>query len=512
MTQAAEARERDAQKAYWKEHSGEATVEAMMLDSHAAEIDKLERPEVLKLLGSVEGLRLVELGAGIGRFTGPLAAAAKSVVALDFMENLIEQNRASNGKYGNIDFRCGDAMELSLPAGSCDVAFSNWLLMYLGDAEVQQLARNMLSWVVEGGVVFFRESCFRQSGDKARKNNPTHYRNPREYFKIFDSVQEVLPDGRVAHFELVLCKSVDTYVRVKQNQNQVVWKWRKVIDEVASASAQRHFLDLNQYQSNSILRYERVFGSGFVSPGGLETHKEFCRLLNPQADEQVLDVGCGLCGGAHYMARTYGCYVYGIDLSVNMILTALERAAAAGNGDKVSFEVSDATKRDFPDGTFDVVISRDTLLHIGNKPAIFKRLFDVLRPGGRLLLTDYCKASGEPSEGFAAYIAQRGYDLHTLEDYANMLREAGFDGVAAFDRTEQFKGSLERELAAAEADRDAFIADFGQEDYDEVVANWRGKLERVEAGEQKWGLFRAFKPKEGRDFHAPEVESSKALA
>jgi hypothetical protein len=36
------------------------------------------------------------------------------------------------------------------------------------------------------------------------------------------------PDGRVAHFELVLCKSVDTYVRVKQNQNQVVWKWKKV--------------------------------------------------------------------------------------------------------------------------------------------------------------------------------------------------------------------------------------------------------------------------------------------
>lgn len=30
--------------------------------------------------------------------------------------------------------------------------------------------------VKEGGIVFFRESCFRQSGDKARKNNPTHYR------------------------------------------------------------------------------------------------------------------------------------------------------------------------------------------------------------------------------------------------------------------------------------------------------------------------------------------------
>ena len=40
------AEEREAQKAYWKEHSTEATVEAMMLDSKAADIDKLERPEV----------------------------------------------------------------------------------------------------------------------------------------------------------------------------------------------------------------------------------------------------------------------------------------------------------------------------------------------------------------------------------------------------------------------------------------------------------------------------------
>ncbi|KAI3432717.1 hypothetical protein D9Q98_004260 [Chlorella vulgaris] len=497
--------EREAQKAYWKEHSENATVEAMMLDSKAADIDKLERPEVLKLLGPVDGLRIAELGAGIGRFTGPLASVAKSVVALDFMENLIDQNRASNAHYGNIDFRCGDAMELSLADGSCDLAFSNWLLMYLGDAEVQQLARNMLNWVVEGGTVFFRESCFRQSGDKARKNNPTHYRNPREYFKIFDSVQEVLPDGRIAHFELVLCKSVDTYVRVKQNQNQVVWKWKKVVDDEASAASQRHFLDSQQYHSESIARYERMFGTGFISPGGKEAHQEFCRVLNLQPDEQVLDVGCGLCGGAHYMARNYGCYVYGIDLSVNMILTALERAAAAGNGDKVSFEVSDCCKRDFPDASFDVVISRDTLLHVADKETLFQRLFKVLRPGGRLLISDYCKAEGQPSEGFAAYIKQRGYNLRTLEEYRGLLEQAGFDGVAAFDRTEQFKAHLQRELSAAEAGREEWVASFSQQEYDEVTGSWHFKLERVAAGELQWGVFRAFKPKEGRDFHAREA-------
>ena len=37
---------RDAQKKYWAEHSSQATVEAMLLDSQAADIDKEERPEV----------------------------------------------------------------------------------------------------------------------------------------------------------------------------------------------------------------------------------------------------------------------------------------------------------------------------------------------------------------------------------------------------------------------------------------------------------------------------------
>ena len=45
-----------------------------------------------------------------------------------------------------------------------------------------------------------------------------------------------------------------------------------------------------------------------------------------------------------------------------------------------------------------------------------------------------------------------------------------------------------------------------QSDYDEVVASWRAKLARVKAGEQRWGLFRAFRPAHGRDFHTPEQE------
>jgi len=40
--------EREVQKSYWIEHSKDLTVEAMMLDSRASDLDKEERPEVMR--------------------------------------------------------------------------------------------------------------------------------------------------------------------------------------------------------------------------------------------------------------------------------------------------------------------------------------------------------------------------------------------------------------------------------------------------------------------------------
>ena len=64
---------------------------------------------------------------------------------MDFIEEYIKKNEELNGsKYTNIDFRCGDATQIQFNDGEFDVVFSNWLLMYLTDTEVQALAINML--------------------------------------------------------------------------------------------------------------------------------------------------------------------------------------------------------------------------------------------------------------------------------------------------------------------------------------------------------------------------------
>ncbi|KAF6264581.1 S-adenosyl-L-methionine-dependent methyltransferase [Scenedesmus sp. NREL 46B-D3] len=542
--------ERNAQKNYWLEHSSQPTVEAMMLDSKAAEIDQLERPEVLATLGDVSGKRVLELGAGIGRFTGELAKQAKHVVACDFMEVSIAENRRQHEALGNVSFMVADVTELEQEAGSYDVVFSNWLLMYLSDAEVKALAAKVLRWLAPGGVLFFRESCFRPSGDRPRKGNPTHYRNPRDYFAMFDGAELVTGGGASSsHLELFCCKCVDTYVTVKRNQNQICWKFHKVETPRPRQPLHRTFLDTHQYSDASIALYEAVYGRGFVSPGGQQLSARLLDGLQLQPASRLLDVGCGIGGNAFLAADTYGCHVHGIDLSVNMILVAIERAAAAiassrssssggaaaaangaangtaangscaeANGSSssssagvlsprqqqqmphdVTFEVADVLTRDFDQGSFDVCVSRDALLHVQEKQALFSRLFRWLKPGGKLLITDYCQPSApgfSPSPGFASYIAKHRYSLLSLECYSRQLAAAGFAEVQAEDCTAELISSLEAELAGLQANKEKFTAKFSAAEYESVTSRWQEKLARAQAGEQRWGKLTAVKPQQ----------------
>lgn len=479
------------QKNYWIEHSADLSVEAMMLDSKASDLDKEERPEVLSLLPPYEGKSVLELGAGIGRFTGELAKKAGQLIALDFIDSVIKKNESTNGHYKNVKFMCADVTspDLKISDESLDFIFSNWLLMYLSDKEVEDLAERMVKWLRVGGFIFFRESCFHQSGDSKRKYNPTHYREPRFYTKIFKECHVLDGSGNSFELSFVGCKCIGAYVRNKKNQNQICWTWQKVRSE--DDRGFQRFLDNVQYKSSGILRYERVFGQGFVSTGGIDTTKEFVQKLELKPGQKVLDVGCGIGGGDFYMAENFNVDVVGIDLSINMVSFALERAI--GLNCSVEFEVADCTKKTYPENSFDVIYSRDTILHIQDKPALFRSFYKWLKPGGKVLISDYCKNAGTPSLEFAEYIKQRGYDLHDVKSYGQMLRDAGFTDVIAEDRTEQFIQVLQRELNAVEKDKDAFIEDFSEEDYNDIVGGWKAKLIRTSSGEQRWGLFIASK-------------------
>src|SRR3954454_6357893 len=96
-----------------------------------------------------------------------------------------------------------------------------------------------------------------------------------------------------------------------------------------SGAETAHSYDNNgQYSRTGILRYEKIFGDGYVSTGGPETTAYLCAKLGEalRPGARVLDVGSGIGGAAFHLARTYGAVVTGIDLSPEMVGLARERA------------------------------------------------------------------------------------------------------------------------------------------------------------------------------------------
>ncbi|MGI9317242.1 MAG: methyltransferase domain-containing protein, partial [bacterium] len=96
------------------------------------------------------------------------------------------------------------------------------------------------------------------------------------------------------------------------------------------------FLDTKQYASNSILDYEAVYGTDYVSPGGQAMATELLHGMGLTSDAKVLDVGCGLGGSAFLMVQEFGFRVTGIDLSSNMIEMARAKLKNYGLEDAIS--------------------------------------------------------------------------------------------------------------------------------------------------------------------------------
>jgi len=258
-------------------------------------------------------------------------------------------------------------------------------------------------------------------------------------------------------------------------------------------NATNDFLDGSQYTENGILRYEKIFGRGFVSTGGRETTQECVKLLNLQPGQKVLDVGCGIGGSAFHMAKEYQAEVYGIDLSKNMLKIGQQRAAEFGK-DRVKFEYCDITKAEFEEGSFDVIYSRDTFLHIEEKQKVFTNCLKWLKPGGQIMITDYCHGDGALSQEFKEYLKQRDYSLITVSAYGKIFKDAGYVDVIAKDNTERFIEVLNSELKRFETIKNDFLNEFSEADFNAITGGWKGKVKRCTSGDHRWVFIHAKKP------------------
>jgi phosphoethanolamine N-methyltransferase len=261
-----------------------------------------------------------------------------------------------------------------------------------------------------------------------------------------------------------------------------------------ATSAANKFDNNGQYSRSGILRYEMIFGPGYVSTGGHATTEDLCARLGTVLEEgvRVLDVGSGIGGAAFHLARAYGAKVTGIDLAEEMVAIALERVGHPRMTDSVTFRLADVLETSFPE-PFDIVWSRDAFMHITDKPRLFSRLYQLLAPGGRLAITDYARGNTPGTPEFEQYIQKTGYHVIEPREYGRLLQGAGFVDVVVDDATARFTEILEAESARLVNNRAEFLTLFSEADLRYLVDRWAMKIRFCREGDMKWGIYLASK-------------------
>jgi ubiquinone/menaquinone biosynthesis C-methylase UbiE len=176
-------------------------------------------------------------------------------------------------------------------------------------------------------------------------------------------------------------------------------------------------------------RYDLMewFFDTFLFRGKLrELRQRTADLARIQPGENVLDVGCGTGTLAMEVKPRVGAtgHVFGIDPGEQQIYRA--RSKAARHNLSIEFQIGVIEHLDFPDQSFDVVLSTIMMHHLSDslKRQGLAEIARVLKSGGRLVIADFKRSEERPAQ-----VVRFGAGGSRIQDLAALVKEAGFSRV-----------------------------------------------------------------------------------
>lgn len=201
----------------------------------------------------------------------------------------------------------------------------------------------------------------------------------------------------------------------------------------------------------AVLGRQRAYSVGvFTSPDTTleEAQDEKLARIRSKIDvrpgELVLDVGCGWGSVLADLAEHTEGRIHGITLSARQREIALERSAAAGAAGRVRIDLCHVEELSLAPESVDAIVFSGSIVHMHNRAAVHALVGRVLKPGGRVLISDcYFPATQRGDRDSRAthhiFVTALGYcRLIPLSEELGLMEAAGVDVLHVEDLTESY--------------------------------------------------------------------------
>jgi phosphoethanolamine N-methyltransferase len=251
---------------------------------------------------------------------------------------------------------------------------------------------------------------------------------------------------------------------------------------------------IGQYNEELINILGYMNGVNFLSQGGTERIDFMVNGIN-LSNKKILDVGCGVGGPALYLADRYNAFVYGVDVDPFLVRRAQANGQKAKRPDKVSFHLIEPNKLFFGNNYFDVIFSKEAIVHSKNKFHLFIELYRVLKPGGVIIIMDWFKDSNKESQELklTLEIDKLVMNYVGIKPYCDLLKSVGFKNVEYIETSDLHLKDTKNDYQRLHTEKEQFTEKFGQKTFEESLATWKAHIEILERKEVTTFLIKATK-------------------
>jgi sarcosine/dimethylglycine N-methyltransferase len=205
---------------------------------------------------------------------------------------------------------------------------------------------------------------------------------------------------------------------------------------------------------------------------------------------RVFEAACGTGETARFFVRKFGVSVVATNIAETQTLEARDLTRDAGLADSIAFALADYHNLPAVNRAFDVWLCQEALLYASDRWRVMEEAIRVVRPGGRIVLTDLLLADhvqGARRDDLMRTI--RGPHMWSIEQWDRLFVDMGFRVIERHDWSDQARHTFAKVQANLDAVRADPKADFAADLIDGTVERIGTQLEAARRGELGWCAF-----------------------